>query len=147
MRERGVGATTKTIVRGAPAPRSADRGEASAPIVAAVEPQTVRLTAETASELAVELGAPVVFVHVRPSSAGNPGTTGHQRRRTRAQFLGHHALDHALATATRTGASAYAEVVKGDPSDRILEFARLQRARLLVVGPPRVDSAAVSRDD
>lgn len=137
MRERGAGETTKPNVRGGPAPRSADRGESSSPVVAAVEPQTVRVTAETASELAVELGAPVLFVHVRPSLSGNPEAIAHQRRLTRALFLGHYAVDHALATATRTGASASAEVVEGNPPDRIFEFARRRRARLLVVGPPR----------
>lgn len=110
---------------------------AQTPVVAAVEPETVRVTAATATALATELGAPVVFVHVRPDLPGNPARTGYQRRLTKALYLGRYALDHALATATRAGVSAHAEVVEGDPATRILEFAGRRRARLLVVGARR----------
>jgi nucleotide-binding universal stress UspA family protein len=108
-----------------------------APIVAAVEPQTARTTAEVAARLAHNLGAPLVFVTVRPRPSAMRGDPYYQRRLTRDLFRGRKTLDTALAAASGYGVMPYGEILEGDAATRIVDFARAQDARLVVVGRRR----------
>jgi nucleotide-binding universal stress UspA family protein len=115
-------------------------GRKSAPIVAAVEPRTARMTADTAARIARELGAPLVFVTVRPPVPAGPGEPYHERRSLRDLFRSRKTLDVALATASRHGVTSYGEIVEGEAATEIAAFARARQARLLVIG--RVVAAA-----
>jgi nucleotide-binding universal stress UspA family protein len=60
---------------------------------------------------------------------------------------GRRALDHALAIAERAGVGATGEELAGDPARRLVEFARLRGARLVVLGSRRRRlGRSVSRD-
>ena len=115
--------------------RDLDTG--AAPIVAAVEPQTADVTADTAARLARKLDAPLVFVTVRPSPRGLLGSPYYERRLTRDLFHSRKALDAALVAASRHGVMSYGEIVEGDVATEIVEFARTRGAQLLVVGARR----------
>jgi nucleotide-binding universal stress UspA family protein len=114
-----------------------DLGAGAAPIVAAVEPQTARVTADTAASLARELGAPLVFVTVRPRPPAALGNPFYQRRLNRDFVRSRKALDAALAAASRHGVMAHGEIVEGDAATEIVRFARARDAQLLVVGTRR----------
>lgn len=109
----------------------------AAPIVAAVEPQTARVTADTAARLARELGAPLLFVTVRPLLPAVLGEPYYQRRLTRDLFRSRKALDAALASARRHGVMSYGDIAEGDAATEIVEFAKSRNAQLLVVGTRR----------
>jgi nucleotide-binding universal stress UspA family protein len=109
----------------------------AAPIVAAVEPQTAIATADTAARLARELGAPVVFVTVRPPLPAVLGEPYYQRRLTRDLFRSRKTLDAALAAANRHGVMSNGEIVEGHAATEIVDFARARNAQLLVVGRRR----------
>jgi nucleotide-binding universal stress UspA family protein len=123
--------------RQAASPRARELDASDAPIVAAVEPHSARVTAETAAQLARELGAPLVFVSVRPPPPAVLGSPYYGRRLTRSLFRSRKALDAALAAATRHGVPSSGEILEGDAASRIIEFASARDARLLVVGPRR----------
>ena len=108
-----------------------------APVVAAVESQTARATAEVAAQVARELKAPLAFIHVRPRPSTIVGRVRPQRHSVRALFRAHRALDIALPVATRWGVIAQGEVVDGDPVDELVKVATGHEARLLVVGSRR----------
>jgi nucleotide-binding universal stress UspA family protein len=110
---------------------------ASAPIVAAVEPGTAHATAATAGRLARELGAPLVFIFVRPHPQAILGAPYYQRQLTRDLLRGRQTLDTALAAARRHGVMPYGEILEGDTATEVVEFARARNARLLVVGQRR----------
>lgn len=114
-----------------------DLDTSAAPIVAAVEPQTAHVTADTAARLARELDAPLVFVTVRPHLPTVLGEPYYQQRLTRDLFRSRKALDVALAAAGRHGVMSYGDIVEGDPATEIVEFARARNAQLLVVGTRR----------
>jgi nucleotide-binding universal stress UspA family protein len=117
-----------------------------APIVAAVEPRTARVIADTAAHLARELGAPLIFVTVRARPPAVLGEPYYQRRLTRGLFRGKKTLDTALAAASRHGVMAYGEILEGDAAAQVVQFARARRARLLVVGQrPRRLRPSVAR--
>jgi nucleotide-binding universal stress UspA family protein len=60
---------------------------------------------------------------------------------------GRRALDDALAVAERAGVPATAEQLAGNPARRVVEFARLRGARLIVLGSRRRRlGRSVSRD-
>jgi len=108
---------------------------AAPPIVAALDGSTSgRAAMVEAVGLAAELGAPVVFVHVRRGPSGILGAPVYQRRLTRAMAAARRLLDRALTFAERAGVSAEAEILEGSPRRRIAEFARDRGARLVVVG-------------
>ncbi|MGH3022615.1 MAG: universal stress protein [Gaiellaceae bacterium] len=110
----------------------------TAPIVVAVDGSSSSTVAvETAVNLAGELGAPMVFVHVRRGPAGFLGTPVYQRRLTAEMARGRRALDEALQTAAAAGVNAEGEILEGSPRRRIAEFARGRKARLVVVGSRR----------
>lgn len=115
---------------------------ATAPVVAAVELDTVHSTADTAAQLARDFDAPLAFVTVRPPL----GDAADQRRLTRDLLRARKVLDVALDAASRHGVMSYGEVVEGDVVTKILEFARARDAQLLVVGTRRRrDAPSVSR--
>lgn len=107
------------------------------PIVAAVEPQTARATADAAAKLARELGAPLIFVTVRPRLPAALGNPYYERRLTRDLFRGRKALDAALAAARSRGVMSYGEILEGDAATEIVELAKARNAQLLVVGGRR----------
>jgi nucleotide-binding universal stress UspA family protein len=109
----------------------------TAPIVAAVEPQTARVTADTAARIARELGAPLVFVTVRPPLPAVLGEPYYQRRLSRDLCRSRKALDAALSAASRHGVMSYGEIVEGEAATEIVAFATARKARLLVIGARR----------
>jgi len=117
--------------------RLSARPREEVPIVAAVDPSTVRATAETAARLARDLRAPLTFVCARPRPPAMFGEPLYQRRLIRDLVRARRTLDVALAAATRAGVMAHGEIVEGDPADAILKFAAARQPRLLVVGSRR----------
>lgn len=109
----------------------------AAPIVAAVESQTVRVTAAAAARLARELRTSLVFVTVRPRPPAFLGEPYYQRRLTQELFRGRKTIDAALAEASRLGVMAWGEMVEGDIASRIVQLAADRDAPLLVVGRRR----------
>jgi nucleotide-binding universal stress UspA family protein len=60
------------------------------------------------------------------------------RRRLEAETAnGNRAVDEALAVAEQAGVAASGEVLDGSPARRLVEFANLRSARLVVMGPHR----------
>jgi nucleotide-binding universal stress UspA family protein len=106
----------------------------TAPIVAAVEPRQADATADVAARVARELGAPLVFVTVRPSLPTDPGEPDDSRRRTRDLVRSRKALDAAIAAASAHGVMSHGEIVEGDAATDILPFADARNARLLLIG-------------
>jgi nucleotide-binding universal stress UspA family protein len=111
--------------------------EGERPIVAAVEPRTAHLAADTAACLARELDAPLVFIYVRERPPAILGTPQYQRRLTEDMVRGRKTLDTALAAASRHGVMSYGEILEGNAATRIVEFARTRQAQLLIVGQRR----------
>jgi nucleotide-binding universal stress UspA family protein len=103
-----------------------------APVVAAAEPQTARVTAGTAARLARRLGASLVFVSVRPRRPALLNDRHPERRWIQDMLRSRKALDVALATASRNGVMAYGEILEGDDAVAIGEFAKARSAQLLV---------------
>jgi nucleotide-binding universal stress UspA family protein len=109
-----------------------------APIVVAVDnSRATEAAAQSGVRLARELGAPLVFVYVRRGPWSGLGAPYHQRRLDVELSAGRSAIDEALAIAERAGVSATAEQLAGNPARRLVEFARLRGARLVVLGSRR----------
>ena len=110
----------------------------TAPIVAAVDNS---FASATASRDAVRLGqalkAPIVFVYVRRGPSLTFGAPYYQRRLDTAMAAGRRALNDALAVAEQAGVPATGELLEGRPARRVVEFARLRGARLVVLGSRR----------
>jgi nucleotide-binding universal stress UspA family protein len=119
-----------------------------APIVVAVDSsQATEAAAQAGVRLARELDAPLVFVYVRRGPWSWLGAPYHQRRLDAEMSTGRRALSEALAIAERAGVSATAEQLTGRPARRVVEFARLRGARLVVLGSRRRRlGRSVSRD-
>jgi nucleotide-binding universal stress UspA family protein len=118
------------------------------PIVVAVD--NTRAAAEAtraAVGLARELMAPLVFVYVRRGPSAAFGEPHFQRRLDAQMRKGRRALEKALAVAERAGVPATGEELAGHPARRVVEFARLRRARLVVLGTRRRRlGRSISRD-
>jgi nucleotide-binding universal stress UspA family protein len=109
-----------------------------APIVAAVDGSSEsRAAIDTAVQLAGELKAPIVFVHVRRGPEGFLGAPVYQQRLTAEIERARRVLDRALRAAAHAGVEAEGEILEGSPRRRIAEFARHRGARLVVVGSRR----------
>jgi nucleotide-binding universal stress UspA family protein len=109
-----------------------------APIVVAVDYSRAAAAAVRAAvRLARELTAPLVFVYVRRGPSSALGEPYDQRRLDAEMRAGGRALGDALAVAQRAGVPATGEQLAGNPARRVIEFARLRRARLVVLGPRR----------
>jgi nucleotide-binding universal stress UspA family protein len=111
---------------------------AGRPIVVGVDGSAAGATATRASiAWAARLRAPLVFVHVRRSARPGLGEPYLRRHLERETLAARKALDAAMAVAAKAGVDASEEVIDGQPARRLLEFARLRGARLLVVGHRR----------
>ena len=110
----------------------------SHPIVAGLDASDAsRAAVEAAVELADDLGAPLVFVHVRRPPASFLGAPAYQRRLTRDMARARLVLAAALDVARAAGVDAEAEIIEGSPPRRLAEFAHRREARALVVGSRR----------
>jgi nucleotide-binding universal stress UspA family protein len=124
--------------RGAEAHRFKHEDGKAAPIVTAVD-ETPAATAavEAAVKLARDLRAPVVFVYVRRGPSSALGEPYHQRRLDAEMRVGRTALGRALAIARRANVRATGEELAGKTARRVVEFARMRGARLVVLGARR----------
>ena len=114
-----------------PRDRSPTRERDDAPVVAAVDASASgTAAAHTAIAAAQRIGAPIVFVYVRRGPS-------YQRRLDAEIFAAKRALGPALAAAERAGVAASGEELAGSPARRLVEFARLRGARLVVMGSRR----------
>jgi nucleotide-binding universal stress UspA family protein len=122
-----------------PQDRSPTRRERDdAPVVAAVDASASgAAAARTAIAAAGRLGAPIVFVYVRRGPSSILGEPYYQRRLDAEIFAAKRALGAALAAAERAGVAASGEELAGSPARRLVEFARLRGARLVVLGSRR----------
>jgi nucleotide-binding universal stress UspA family protein len=122
--------------------------QSAAPIVVAVDNTSAAVAAADAGvRLARDLKAPVVFVYVRRGPSSAFGEPYYQRRLDAEMRAGRRALDDALAVAERAGVPATAEQLAGNPARRVVEFARLRGAPLVVLGSRRRRlGRSVSRD-
>jgi nucleotide-binding universal stress UspA family protein len=110
----------------------------AAPIVVAVDDTRAAVAAaEAAARLARDLAVPLVFVYVRRGPSSALGKPYYQRRLDSELRAGRRVLDDALAIAERAGVPATGEEIAGNPARRVLEFARLRGARLVVLGSRR----------
>jgi len=115
-----------------------ERRRPDAPIVAGVDgSRSGEAAAHAAVSMAWRLSAPVVFVYVRRGPAAILGEPYHQRRLDAEIIAGRRALGDALAVAERVGVTATGEQLAGHPARRLVEFARLRGARMLVTGSRR----------
>ena len=111
---------------------------ADAPVVAAVDASASgAAAARTAISLAGRLGAAVVFVYVRRGPSAILGEPYYQRRLDAEMATAKRALGDALTAAERAGVAASGEELDGPPARRVVEFARLRGARLVVLGSSR----------
>ena len=114
-----------------PAPAQPD----AAPIVVAVDTSRPAAAAVQAGvRLAKDLAAPVVFVYVRRGPSSALGEPYFQRRLDAEMASGRRAVTDALAVAEEVGVPATGEQLAGDRARRVVEFARLRAARLVVLG-------------
>jgi nucleotide-binding universal stress UspA family protein len=122
-----------------PRDRSAKRRQQEgAPVVAAVDASASgAAAARTAISVAGRLDAPVVFVYVRRGPSSILGEPYYQRRLDAEMAVAKRTLGTALAAAERAGVAASGEKLDGSPARRLLEFARLRGARLVVLGSRR----------
>jgi nucleotide-binding universal stress UspA family protein len=120
----------------------------AAPIVVGVDNSSAAAAAaQAAVRLARELTAPLVFVYVRRGPSPALGEPYHQRRLDAEMWAGRRALNDGLAVAERAGVSATGEQLAGKPSRRVVEFARIRGARVVVLGSRRRRlGRSVSRD-
>lgn len=110
----------------------------NAPIVAAVDAsRSGAVAAREAVAIAKRLGAPVVFVYVRHGPSSLLGEPYYQRRLEAEIARAERALGEALAVAERAGVAASGELLEGAPARRLVEFAHMRAARLVVLGPRR----------
>ena len=120
---------------GAEAFRPAPAQPEAAPIVVAVDNSRAAAAGVRAGvRLAKDLAAPVVFVYVRRGPSSALGEPYYQRRLDAEMASGHRALTDALAVAEEAGVPATGEQLAGDPARRVVEFARLRAAQLVVLG-------------
>jgi nucleotide-binding universal stress UspA family protein len=93
--------------------------------------------AEAAVSLARDLRSPVVFVYVRRGPSAALGEPYYQRRLDAEMRVGRRALGKALAIAKRANVRATGEELAGKTARRLVEFARMRGARLVVLGTRR----------
>ena len=130
------GPSRRPVEASARTPRKHSSGELGGAdsIVAAVEPQTAHEVADRAAGLARTLGAPLVFVTVRPPPPALLGEPYRERQLTRDLIRSRKTLDVALAAASRYGVMSHGVILEGDGATEIAEFASARNAQLLVVG-------------
>jgi nucleotide-binding universal stress UspA family protein len=110
----------------------------AAPIVVGVDDTPAAgVAADTGVRLARDFDAPLVFVYVRRGPSAALGEPYYQRRLDTEMRTGRRVLARALAAAEREGVAATGEELAGNPARRVVEFARLRGARLVVLGSRR----------
>jgi nucleotide-binding universal stress UspA family protein len=87
--------------------------------------------------LARDLNAPVVFVYVRRGPSPALGEPYYQRRLDAEMRVGRSALSKALAIAKHANVRATGEELAGKTARRVVEFARMRGARVVVLGARR----------
>lgn len=129
-------ASTSGSLQRDPSVRRRDREHG--PIVAAVDTSASGAAAARAAISAAErLGAAVVFVYVRRGPSSILGEPYYQRRLDSELAAARRALGDALVAAEQAGVAASGEELDGPPARRLVEFARLRGARLVVLGSRR----------
>jgi nucleotide-binding universal stress UspA family protein len=119
-------------------PEGTPRDASGSPIVAAVDGSAAGShAAEAATRLARQLGAPLVFVYVRPGPWKGIGEPYYQRRLDAEMASGRRVLANAQSAARREGIIAEGAILEGAPARRVLEFADHRGARLVVLGSRR----------
>lgn len=78
-------------------------------------------------------GATAVLVYVRPP-IGLLGEPDYQEKLTEQMAYAQAAVDRGQALAGREGCDADAEILEGNPRDRVVELARARSAPMIVVG-------------
>ena len=107
----------------------------AAPIVVGVDNSRAATAAvQAAVSLGADLAAPLVFVYVRRGPSSALGEPYYQRRLDAEMASGGRALTDALAVAEEAGVPATGEQLAGNPARRVVEFARLRAALLVVLG-------------
>ncbi len=108
--------------------------QSSAPIVALVGDSTASVVIATAVQLARDLDAPLVFVYVRRGPSTMLGQPYYQRRLSTQLLEARHALETAVFAAANAGVRASGEILEGRVVSRLIDFARIRKARMLVLG-------------
>ena len=110
----------------------------ASPIVAAVDrSEAGAAAAAAAARLARALDAPLVFVFVRRGPSRLFAGPAYQRRLDDEFAEARRALKAAHAAAAGEGITAEEEILEGNPARRVLEFAKLRGARMVVLGSRR----------
>ena len=104
------------------------------PIVALLGDSTTSVVTATAVRLARDLDAPLVFVYVRRGPSTMLGAPYYQRRLSRQLLQARRALEAALFAAAHDGVRASGEILEGRIVSRLIEFARVRNARVVVLG-------------
>src|SRR5688500_17013428 len=108
-------------------------GHVPGPILAGVDgTASGEAAARTAIAWAKRLDSTVVFVHVRRPPMSALGEPFYGRRVEARTLTARGALSAAVRAAEASGVSATAEVVDGRPARRLVELAKLRRARMLI---------------
>jgi len=89
---------------------------------------------EEAVELAAAAGARLTVVYVRPAPLPLLGEPVYQRSLSAELRHANETVAIATGVAHTAGVEAEAEVLEGDPAERIVELARLRDVDLIVVG-------------
>ena len=84
--------------------------------------------------LARAAGAVATLVYVRHARLPLVGDPFYARALGRELRRGRDGLDEARALAAEAGVAAEAELLEGDPAERVVELAQLRGAELIVVG-------------
>jgi nucleotide-binding universal stress UspA family protein len=89
---------------------------------------------ETGLSMARESGATATFVYVRPAPLSILGDPLYQRSLSAELRQARGALGEAKTLAEQAGVPYEAEILEGDPAERVAEIARTRDADLIIVG-------------
>ena len=128
------GLPMRTRHGGGAEPRRGLVKQTNAPIVALLGDSTTSVVTATAVRLARDLDASLVFVYVRRGPSTMLGAPYYQRRLLRQLLQARQALDAALFAAAHDGVRASGEILEGPEVSRLMEFARIRNARVVVLG-------------
>jgi nucleotide-binding universal stress UspA family protein len=103
-------------------------------LVATDDSENGRHALDEALELAASNGAAVTILYVRHTPLPVLGDPFYQRALSAELRKANETVAVAAAVAHEMGVQAEAEVLEGDPADRILELARMRDVDLIVVG-------------
>jgi nucleotide-binding universal stress UspA family protein len=109
------------------------RRDAEPVIIATDGSESAEEAVGAGARLARTLGTTAVLVYVRPS-IGPLGEPYYQEKLSEQLTHARAALDRAQTLARDEGCDAEAEILEGNPAERIIELARARHAPLIVVG-------------